>query len=216
MMTAGPVMLGYPTGGWNRNEFMGAVLNAVSGPNSDPAIGGVISACSPLLAFNRNKLVTQFLEHSLEWLCMVDTDIVFSTDAVSRLLDSADPIERPVISALYFVFENGVKTPAAYLNTAKPGEDLDVRAIAETNDKVVGRVFATGAGFLLVHRSVYETIQKDSGGDTCWFREGVIDQRDFGEDISFCIRAGISGFPVHVNTGVRVGHIKSAMLGEVK
>jgi hypothetical protein len=48
-----------------------------------------------------------------------------------------------------------------------------------------------------------------------WFREIVVDGRDFGEDMSFCLRANVAGFPIHVNTGVRVGHIKSAMLGEV-
>jgi GT2 family glycosyltransferase len=209
-------MLGYTSGGTCRVEFLGSVLNAVSGPECDPAIGGVISSSAgPLLALGRNLLVEQFLSYDLEWLCTVDTDIVFATDAVSRLLADADPIHRPIMSALYYIFEDGQKIPAAYVNMSED-EELDIHPIENIKDDQVVRVFSVGAGFLLVHRSVFETIKKDSAGERCWFREGVIAGRDFGEDVSFCIRAAISSFPVYVNTGVKVGHVKSAMLGEVK
>lgn len=209
------VLIGYTIGEWGRREWFSAMFSAVSGPNADQAIGGVISSSAgPLLALGRNLLVKQFLEHEHEWLCMVDTDIVFSSNAVSRLLRDADPVERPIVSALYYVFENGKKVAAAYVNMGEDGE-LDVHSLEDMKPGEVVRVFGVGVGFLLVHRSVFETIAKDAGGDSCWFREGVIKGRDFGEDISFCIRAAISGFPIHVNTDVKVGHIKSAMLGEV-
>lgn len=214
-MVQGPVMFGYTIGEWARREFLNCTLNAVSGPEADPAIGGVISSSAgPLLALGRNLLVKQFLSYDLDWLCTVDTDIVFKTDTISRLLASADPVERPIMSALYYVFKEAQKMPAAYINKGE-GENLDIWPMPEEAGEEVARVFSVGAGFLLVHRSVFETIQKDAGGDNCWFREGVIEGRDFGEDTSFCIRAAISGFPVHVNRGIRVGHVKSAILGEV-
>jgi len=213
-MPNGSVMLGYIHGGWVRAEFLNSVLNAVSGPDCDPAIGGVISSSAgPLVALGRNLLVKQFLGHNLEWLCMVDTDIVFSTNTVSRLLESADDIHRPIMSALYLVFHDSKRIAAAYANMGK-GSDLDVVPMGVLGDGV-HRVFAVGAGCMLVHRSVFETIRKDAGGEDCWFREGVIEGRDFGEDVSFCIRASISRFPAYVNAGVRVGHMKTAMLGEV-
>ncbi len=215
-MVNGPVMLGYTSGGWVRTEFLNSVLNAVSGPEADPVIGGVISSSAgPLLALGRNKLVEQFLSYDLEWLLSVDTDVVFSTDAASRLLKSADLDDRPIVSALYYVFHKGKKIPAVYFNRAEKNAELDVVSAEDLNEDCVIRVFAVGAGFLLVHRSAFERIQKAAGGDRCWYREGVIDGRDFGEDMSFCIRAAISGLPVHVNTGVQVGHIKSAQLGKV-
>ena len=222
-MVQGPVMLGYVAGGsgrgeasWVRAEFLQSMLNAVSGPDADPAIGGVISSSAgPLLALGRNLLVEQFLTYDLEWLCTIDTDIVFSTYAVSRLLEDADPIHRPIVSALYYVFEDGKKIPAAYVNMSE-NEELDIHPIEDIKDDQIVRVFSVGAGCLLVHRSVFETIKRDAAGERCWFREGVIAGRDFGEDVSFCIRAAISSFPVYVNTGVQVGHMKTAMLGEVR
>lgn len=36
-----------------------------------------------------------------------------------------------------------------------------------------------------------------------------------GEDLTFCLRCAAAGIPVHVHTGVQVGHMKSVMLGNV-
>lgn len=214
---SGEVLLGYVSGGWARTEFMNCVLNAVSGPESDPAIGGVISSSAgPLLAVGRNLLVQQFLGHDKEWLCSIDTDIVFAPDAISRLLAVADPTERPVVSALYHIFWDGKKTPAAY--KAKINEDnaMTMNNIGEPeNDFTLMRVDAVGAGFLLVHRSVFENIQKQADGQPAWFRELVINGKDVGEDISFCLRCAAVPAGVYLYTGVQVGHIKSAMLGSV-
>lgn len=210
---ANEVLLGYTIGEHGHREWIASMLRAVSGPQADQAIGGVISSSAgPLLALGRNLLVKQFLGLDYEWLFNVDTDIVFNTDTVSRLLAYADPVERPIVSALYWVFANGAKVPAAYVNCGKDGE-LDVKPVT---GEVSGQVFATGLGCILIHRSVFETIQKDAGGDHCWFREGVIEDRDHGEDISFCIRCAISNFPIHLDTDVRVGHMKTALLGEVR
>jgi hypothetical protein len=33
--------------------------------------------------------------------------------------------------------------------------------------------------------------------------------------LTFCLRAAAAGIPVHVHTGVQVGHIKPQMLGKV-
>jgi hypothetical protein len=38
--------------------------------------------------------------------------------------------------------------------------------------------------------------------------------RLMGEDLSFCLRAGAAGIPIHVHTGVRTTHFKPAWFGE--
>jgi GT2 family glycosyltransferase len=207
------VIIGYITGGWNRDEFSDSLIMSLL---SDDAVGGYIKVNpGPLVALGRNLLTSQFLGRDQEWLMMVDTDIVFSGNAVSRLLESADPVERPIMSGLYHIFEKGKKVPAVYANVADDPGGIDLVPYDAPDEDIVARAFATGAGFLLVHRSVFEKIKAMSEDQPSWFREIVVDGRDFGEDISFCLRANVAGFPIHVNTGVRVGHIKSAMLGEV-
>lgn len=212
---SGEVLLGYVSGGWGRIEFFNSVLNAVSGPEADPAIGGVISSSAgPLLALGRNLLVKQFLSHGKEWLCSIDTDIVFANDAISRLLEVAHPEERPVVSALYHIFWEGRKIPAAYKASLDTEGGLIMGHLQEVPENCVTRVDATGAGMLLVHRSVFENIQESTGQD-CWFHEMVIDSKDIGEDISFAFRCAAVEAHIYLHTGVQVGHIKSAMLGKV-
>jgi GT2 family glycosyltransferase len=210
---SGEVIIGYITNGNNRDEFMDSVIMSLL---SDDAVGGYIKVNpGPLVALGRNLLTSQFLGRDQEWLMMVDTDIVFARDAVSRLLASADPVERPIMSGLYYIFEKGKKIPAVYANVADEPGGIDLTPYDAPDEDIVARAFAVGAGFLLVHRSVFEKIKGMSEDQPSWFREIVVDGRDFGEDMSFCLRANVAGFPIHVNTGVRVGHIKSAMLGEV-
>jgi hypothetical protein len=77
-------------------------------------------------------------------------------------------------------------------------------------------VDATGAACLMIHRTVFERMtDHDKANDQLWFAELAVDNRQFGEDFSFCIRARAAGIPVHVRTGARTGHVKPVIIGEV-
>jgi hypothetical protein len=92
-----------------------------------------------------------------------------------------------------------------------------VRPETVPDDQLV-RVSATGTGFLLIHRTVLEKV-RDTSKDIAapWFREMPVGEplSLMGEDMTFCLRAGAAGIPVHVHTGVQVGHMKPVMLGKV-
>jgi hypothetical protein len=45
-----------------------------------------------------------------------------------------------------------------------------------------------------------------------WFQETELAGRVCGEDITFCARAGMLGYPVWVHTGIDVGHHKDRIL----
>ncbi len=47
-----------------------------------------------------------------------------------------------------------------------------------------------------------------------WFQETHVKHLPVGEDITFCIRAGALGIPVHVDTSIKVGHEKPFIGGE--
>jgi hypothetical protein len=197
-------------GGTVRVEFMSSVLGVLM----NEWIGNISSSTAgPLIAVARNNIVRNFLEQDQEWLWMVDTDIVFKPDAIDRLMDEADTEACPVLSALYYVFADGAKTPAAFTDSMDVPGTFD--AFREFPEDAPVEAGAVGAGCLLVHRSVFEKIRKDNCGEDCWFREMVRGGREVGEDISFCIRVRDAGFPIYVHTGVRVGHMKVALLGEI-
>lgn len=215
------VVIGYVHPGVVRAEFCRSMLNTVVA-NRD-TVDAVISIQSgPLLATARNDLVRMFLkDHRASWLFMVDTDMVFTPDAVTRLIRSAHPNDRPILGGLCFSDGPDGPEPVLYeLGDAEGGGAAFSKYTVWPEDDVM-QVGGTGAACLLVHRSVFKRLQHGWGPEKSdpvfpWFRESSLaGRRALGEDLTFCLRAQSAGIPVHVHTGVQVGHMKTHMLGKV-
>jgi GT2 family glycosyltransferase len=202
-----------------RAEFCASLLS-VAMEGKTPLDTVLTYASGPNISTARNKICADFLTRPAPWLLMCDTDMVFGPDALDRLVAAADPVERPVVGALCYS-QNGAgdPLPTMYdLMRKETGELAFTRPSSWPEDTCV-KVSATGAAFLLIHRSALEAI-RDAGKDIAapWFRESAIPGASLalmGEDMTFCLRAGAAGIPVHVHTGVQVGHMKPVMLGKV-
>jgi manganese transport protein len=75
------------------------------------------------------------------------------------------------------------------------------------------QVHATGAAFLLIHRSVFDAVadwmrQHKPNSPYVWFEDDSIGGGELGEDVVFCYRAQSAGIDVFVNTGCVIGHRK--------
>jgi hypothetical protein len=211
-------VIGYVHGGTVRAEFCASLL-AVAMEGST-AIDAVIAVGSgPNISTARNMVARSFLEDQpgTPWLFMCDTDMWFERDVIDRLIEAADPVDRPVVGALCFSQNTdgggGEPYPTMYELAESPeGELCFVRYRQWAEDAVV-RVSATGAACLLVHRGALERAAKAAGDRAApWFRESVAGSALIGEDLTFCLRLGAAGIPVHVHTGVRAGHLKTTML----
>jgi len=180
-----------------------AVLTYASGPNISTA---------------RNKITDEFLRcQRAPWLLMCDTDMVFAADAVDRLIAAADPARRPLLGALCFSPAAGDVRPTMYELVERDGVPAFTHLTTWPEDACV-QVTATGTGFLLMHRGALERVAAHSNDIAApWFRETPVSAplSLMGEDMTFCLRAAAAGIPVHVHTGVQVGHMKPQMLGKV-
>jgi cephalosporin hydroxylase len=175
---------------------------------------------------SRNFATTLFLDKTEhEWLFMVDTDMGWEPDAVHRLLEAADPAERPVVGGLCFaLMEAKYDGLGGYRFTVVPtmykiGHSIKNGAATFCYygpyvQDAVTQVAATGAAFMLIHRSVLEKLRSELG-DRWWDQfydgEGTM----VGEDLAFCARLGQAGVPVHVHTGVKTNHHKEMWLTEL-
>lgn len=192
----------------------GVELRALTGSGGIPA--------------SRNKCVADFLKSDSEWLWFVDSDMGFAPDTVDRLVESADPDERPIMGALCFqqkrcgagdfgaVRYRIQTTLLEWLEIEDTGE-RGFRAIEDYKRDAVVPVSATGSACILVHRRVYEDISDKHGAGT-WYdlismpgAGGKGRSRTFSEDLSFCIRAAAVGASVHVNTSVKTTHDKDGI-----
>jgi len=111
---------------------------------------------------NRNKIAHWFMhpdqdtdtekKKKAEWLVMIDTDTVPPPGFIKAMID----LKRPIVSGIYFLPKEPF-TPIAYKRTTdglyepvvnyQPGELIEVDSI--------------GMGCVLIHSSVFETIQKN-------------------------------------------------------
>jgi GT2 family glycosyltransferase len=209
------VVIGYVTGGWNRNEFTASLL-AVCMEGETQVRAVVALESGPNISTGRNLIVREFLDGNLApWLFMCDTDMSFPAGTVDRLIAAADPAERPVVGGLCFSLSQGQKYPTMYeLVEGAPG-GLAFRRYREWPEDACVRVSATGAACLLMHRDALLAVEKHANDPAApWFRESAIGapMSLMGEDLTFCLRCAAAGIPVHVHTGVKAGHMKTTML----
>lgn len=177
--------------------------------------GGLVGA--------RNKVAQRVLEHPEdEWLFWIDTDMGFEPDTLDRLLEVADPRERPIVGALCFAQRevaldgySGFATRAGatvydWRDSGDGPRGFQGRAWYEPN--ALTRCDGTGSACILIHRSVLERIHTEYG--PCWYDQAPGDQGLVAEDLSFCMRAATVDAPVHVHTGIRTTHMKTVWLSE--
>jgi hypothetical protein len=198
----------------------------------DKAVGGNVIGSAPMRVFcsgpfglieGRNLAVAQFLDQTPhEWLFWVDTDMGFKPDSLDRLLAAADPAKRPVVSGLCFAAQRVgpdgygghvlkyqptlfglVQTPTGPAFVNKSRYKLDR----------MNRVAGTGSAFILIHRSVLETVRAKWGDE--WYSPLTPPGgKPISEDLSFCWRVTDLLTPIFVHTGVKTTHHKEFWLGE--
>ena len=214
------VVFGYCHGGVVRAEFAASLL-ALAMEAATPLDAVIAWESGPNIATARNQIVNKFLtEGDTAWLLMADTDMVFAPDAADRLIAAADPVSRPIVGGFCLQRDKDGGTP--YPTMFEFGQDAAGRVgfsrLRQWPGNGLVRVDGTGTGFLLMHRDALETVAKAVNDPAApWFREmpGQAPLALLAEDLTFCLRCRLAEVPVHVHTGVKIGHVKPVMLGEV-
>lgn len=216
------LVIGYCHPDFVRAEFCRSMLQTTK--RLKTPLDAIISIKSgPLIASARNDICSMFLtEHRASWLLMVDTDMVFTPEAIDKLVQAAEFGGHQLLGGLCFTELTDVDSdePLPTMYELKLVDDAPQFVTYKVwPEDTVFPVAATGAAFLLMHRYALERIASGWGEnkDTVWpwFRESTMQGHRVGEDMGFCLRAQAAGLSVAVHTGVRVGHMKSRMLGSV-
>jgi hypothetical protein len=192
-------------------------------------LGEIDKESSANISTARCEIVGEFLENPdrPEWLWMVDSDMTFAPDILDQLLKTADPETHPIVGGLCFgvrpakfngkeEFNGCGATPLELFPTIYTMDESGAMLHHATypQDSVM-RVTSTGAACLLVHRSVLADERwKADGHPLPWFRESVLHGKVCSEDHFFCIKAGSLGYPVHLDTAAKTGHVKTFIADE--
>ena len=178
----------------------------------------------------RCDIVRKFLAdpRQPEWLWFIDTDATFADDTLERLLAVADPKERPIVGALAFgvrvgkddegheLFNEVGAYPVELFPTVYTlNEDGTANIILDYPPETLVQCHSTGCHCLLIHRSVLEDERWEDGHPLPWFRVSVMAGKLCSEDQFFCIKAGSLGYPIHVDTRIKTGHVKTFVADEM-
>ncbi|MEM2904993.1 MAG: hypothetical protein QW587_04560 [Candidatus Bathyarchaeia archaeon] len=167
---------------------------------------------------SRNIVATEALREGCEWVLFLDTDIVFPSYTIRRLLSH----NRPIVTGLYFR-----RHPEVFPELFKYDETGALRPL--TVDEVLQRyrmpddlieVDGCGAGCLLVHRSVFEDLKDHVPLKTIYgehlgnleyyeFFKYTIGEakRGYSEDLEFCDRVRRRGWTIVCDLRVNCGHL---------
>lgn len=190
-------LMGYDS---RRHRHVSNLLPMSSGPNLNTA---------------RNKQARVFLEDTFaEWLLIVDSDMVFEPDVVDRILLEADPVRAPIVGGLCFGETTTPEGSEFFATLYGYNEDLTTYKWDTFPENTMFPVNGTGTGFLLIHYTVFQAVGEKFAqrAPLVWFEEMVMDGRLWSEDSMFCLRAQQCGFPIHVHTGVEIGHVKRRII----
>jgi hypothetical protein len=178
----------------------------------------------------RNQAVKHFLaDKPADWLFWIDTDMGFEPDTIDRLLEAADPAERPMVGGLCFSVRETdsddmggwrtAPTPTIFDWAKIPAEDggepqsgFAVRWDYPSN--TLTQCAGTGSACLLVHRTVFEKVAEKFG--PIWYNRvpNTSTGQLISEDLSFCLRTQAAGVPLFVHTGVQTTHMKPLWVAE--
>jgi hypothetical protein len=212
----GKVLFGWIHNGAVREDFMMSILKFMDFNSRNRRISyGFKSVCGLYLAQNRNELTRIFLEDKDNtWLLCLDTDIAFDSEIVYKLLDAADPDERPIISALYFTYygKNHMTTSDVVPLWSKYTEGGGYEMVQQIYANEIQQIDAMGFGCVLIHRSALEKFVGKYEDVWTWFGHDLITSGGMnlrlGEDYTFCHRARELGIPIFGHGDAIVTHTK--------
>ena len=144
----------------------------------------------------------------------------FGADTLSRLIDAADPVARPVVGALCFGLRKADEDHElqAYdfltFPTLYQWEERDdaagFRVVPDYPTDTLVPVAATGAACFIAHRDLLGKIRAEYGDR--WFdRVDHPKGTRFSEDLSFFVRVAGVDAPTYVHTGIPTSHAKGGI-----
>jgi predicted glycosyltransferase involved in capsule biosynthesis len=206
------VAIGWCDNGTTDGKFTEGLMTAIiAGPINGVEIHTSIRVQGNQIGRQRQVLFDHWADKlKTDWLLWVDSDIVLNLESLQKLWKTADKINRPVVSGVYFISkENEGSLMRPFPVLFDDISEFQVRYIHPLPEDQVIKVDNAGFGFVLMHKSIIPKIREANPGKGLFMETGDGDDDHFiGEDIIFFRRMKKAGIPLHAHTGALVKHIK--------
>jgi hypothetical protein len=183
-------------------------------------INSVVTASGAYLSANRNTMVKTFLyETDAEWLLSLDSDMLIDLNSFDELLNAADVTKHQIIAGKYYVpIDSGPELAAQVWHKELKGIGAWINHDDEIlNQPIIDNLHSVGAGYMLVHRKVFETILENSVNPMPWFQDYWMDypyEAWCSDDIHFFTEVHKYDFNVALCTKAKSTHLKTTQLND--
>lgn len=187
------VALGIPAYGLQGHQWWAPLVqNAADYHKSDIEITNVLTGGGMTADVNRNYIVDEFKKTAADWMLWIDTDNVHPVWGLRRLLDT----KKTLVTGVYVKRSEENPQPLLYIRTPDGG-------YAELGHYRPGEILpidAAGVGACLMHRSVFEDVEKAyrvlgrrEGGITLVHKDAIIGDIFDGQKHEYdgCVTDGV-------------------------
>lgn len=187
------ILIGIPCMGSIHAETVGSLVSTIKA-YKDYEIDYCIYANS-LIYEARNHILKDALKYDADYLLFLDSDIIFPSDAIQKLID----LNKPVATGIYWRRTESVHLPVIF-DSLKPRSIFNHEPGGTTfTGQIEGsqRVAGCGMGFCLIRKDVLHKIARR-------FVSPFEPFRGLGEDLAFCYRLSKIGTPIYaLNVGLK-------------
>jgi len=206
------VAIGWCDNGTTDGKFTEGLMTAfIAGASNDMFINTSIRVQGNQIGRQRQNLFDYWADKlKTDWLLWVDSDIVLNLEAMKKIWQSADKINKPVVSGVYFISKENEGTlmrpfPCLFNDIS----DHQIQYIHPLPDNQLIKVDNAGFGFVMMHKSIVPKMRAAHPGKGMFMETGDGNDDHFiGEDIIFFRRMRDAGIPLHAHTGALVKHMK--------
>ena len=158
----------------------------------------------------QNALEHWYDKTDFDWVLWVDSDIQLTDAALKLVWESADPIDRPVVTGTYFISkenERSLMAPYPAVFNWVEEDEFKIAYVHPLPANALIKVGTAGFGFVLMHRNAVAQMRKVHGATT-YFNETGVGDEFVSEDINFFRLMAKAGVPLYTHTGALVKHMK--------
>lgn len=177
------ILIGVPCGETIKSRTAFSLCNLKKPEGTD-----IIFQMGVDIAHNRNNLAQMAIDGGYTHLLFVDADMIFSPDALERLL----LVDKDIIGGAY----NKRRLPRE--STVSPIGSWDIGTLIPTE---LFKCKSIGTGFLLIQTRVFEQLEYP------YFDFKYDGNKRYGEDVAFCELATQVGYDIWCDPTIGLGHI---------
>ena len=158
-----------------------------------------------LIYTSRNSLAMMAIQMDADFVFWLDSDMVFKSDTLVRMMDTLKKNDLDILTGLYFR-RVPPYSPVLFDKLEQNGEITEFSEFNKIPDELF-EVGGCGFGCVLMKTDVFFDVQSKFGNM-------FAPMGNNGEDVAFCIRARECGYKIYCDPSIVCGHVGYSVIDD--